>query len=469
MTRILAQYVSLEMAALGLIELILSFFLIQAILSIPAFFHVPGFDAAGGLATLLPLSPAATHLTSAHLTSATNLAAMFTVITAATAATIGLYRPEVCLERRRLVASAAAAGLLAFPVLLLVSDGFHIALTVRVIFWLALALLVWQAGILATHVAFSAVLKRETMVRRIAILGTDRRAVGLAEMLASRRFRLFEPVAATDLATLSPAALRQQRIWGVVVADQAEAREDDTVLLDSKLRGTRVLSVSAFCERHLGRIDLETVDAHWLLRAEGFSQGRLANGLKRALDVFVSVTLLVLTLPVMLMTALLIKLDSPGPVLYRQQRIGLHNEVFTLLKFRSMRVDAEASGAPRWAQQRDPRITRVGRFIRPMRIDELPQLINVLLGEMSMIGPRPERPHFVQQLAQVIPLYRHRAYVKPGITGWAQVNYPYGASVEDAREKLAYDLYYVKNRGLLLDVLILCATVRVILFREGAR
>ncbi len=162
-------------------------------------------------------------------------------------------------------------------------------------------------------------------------------------------------------------------------------------------------------------------------------------------------------------------MDSPGPVLYRQQRVGLHGEPFTLLKFRSMTNDAEQGGNPLWASQQDPRITRVGSLIRPMRIDELPQLINVLRGEMSMIGPRPERPHFVEQLARVIPLYGERSYVKPGITGWAQVNYPYGASVEDARQKLSYDLYYVKNRSLLLDLLILLATVRVILFREGAR
>ena len=171
----------------------------------------------------------------------------------------------------------------------------------------------------------------------------------------------------------------------------------------------------------------------------------------------------------MLLTAVLIRIDSRGPVLYRQRRTGLHGGSFTLLKFRSMTFDAEQGGDPRWASQQDPRITRVGNFIRPMRIDELPQLINVLRGEMSMIGPRPERPHFVEQLAQAIPLYSVRSYVKPGITGWAQVNYPYGASVEDARQKLSYDLYYVKNRSLLLDLLILFATIRVILFREGAR
>ncbi len=408
MTRILAQYVSLETAALGLIELILSFLIVEAFLNVP-----------GG--------PAALNLVSSGLdTHLTNLAAMFAVITAAIAVTIGLYRPEVCLERRRLVVTAAAAGIVAFPILLLVGGGFHISLTGRVIFWLALVLLVWQASILATHLAFSAMVRRDGMVRRVLILGSERRTARLVELIRGRQVRLFEPVVAAAIPSLSPGPLRQQ-------------------------------------------IDLETVDAHWLLCAEGFAQGRVTNALKRTLDVAVSLSLLVLTLPVMLVTALAIKLDSPGPVLYRQQRLGLHDKPFTLCKFRSMRVDAEAGGDPRWAQQQDPRVTRVGRLIRAMRIDELPQLINVLAGEMSMIGPRPERPHFVEQLTRVIPLYRQRAYVKPGITGWAQVNYPYGASVEDAREKLSYDLYYVKNRSLLLDLLILMATVRVILFREGAR
>jgi exopolysaccharide biosynthesis polyprenyl glycosylphosphotransferase len=452
MTRIIAQYVSLETAALGLIELILSFVIVEAFLNV-----VPGGHAA--------LGPVSSGL-DANLT---DLAIIFAVITAGIATTIGLYRPEVCLERRRLVVTAAVAGLVAFPVLLLVSGSFHIGLTRRVIFWLVLVLLVWQAGILVTHLAFSAVVRRDGMVRRVLILGSERRTLRLAAMLRSRRTRLFEPVLASSLPTLSPDHLRQQRIWGVIVSDQAEAEPTAATLLDSKLRGARVLSFTAFHERHLGRIDLDSVDAHWLLCAEGFAQGLVTTALKRMLDLLVSLSLLVLTLPVMLVTGLLIKLDSQGPVLYRQQRLGLHGKVFTLCKFRSMRVDAEVGGNPRWAQLQDPRITRVGRFIRPMRIDELPQLINVLLGEMSMIGPRPERPHFVEQLSRVIPLYGQRAYVKPGITGWAQVNYPYGASVEDAREKLAYDLYYVKNRSLLLDVLILFATVRVILFREGAR
>jgi lipopolysaccharide/colanic/teichoic acid biosynthesis glycosyltransferase len=172
---------------------------------------------------------------------------------------------------------------------------------------------------------------------------------------------------------------------------------------------------------------------------------------------------------VMILTAIAIRLDTKGPVFYRQTRVGVNGQPFTLLKFRSMRLDAEAGGKPRWASQDDPRITRVGGFIRLSRIDELPQLINVLKGEMGFIGPRPERPEFVSELTAAIPLYPRRACVKPGITGWAQDSYPYGASVDDARQKLSYDLYYIKYRSLLLDLLILIATIRVILFREGSR
>ena len=372
-------------------------------------------------AALAVLGPMASGL-DANLT---NLAAIFAVVTAGIATTIGLYRPEVCLERRHLVVTAAVAGLVAFPILLLVSGGFHIDLTGWVMFWLALVLMVWQAGILATHLAFSAVVPRDGMVRRVLILGSEPRAVRLAEMLRSRRVRLFEPVIAAGAShplaqPASPAAHlgRRRRRPG------SERNPTPPTLLDSKLRGTRVLSATAFCEQHLGRIDLDTVDAHWLLCAEGFAQGRLTNVLKRALDVTGQPVAAGADPAGDAADRAADQARQPGtgalpPAAPRPARRGVH-----LFKFRSMRVDAEARGNPRWAQQQDPRVTRVGRFIRPMRIDELPQLINVLLGEMSMIGPRPERPHFVEQLSQVIPLYRQRAYVKPGITGWAQVNYP---------------------------------------------
>jgi lipopolysaccharide/colanic/teichoic acid biosynthesis glycosyltransferase len=193
-----------------------------------------------------------------------------------------------------------------------------------------------------------------------------------------------------------------------------------------------------------------------------------ADALRRARDVACCLLLLALMLPLMLLVACLIKAESPGPVLYRQDRVGLHGRVFTLLKLRSMRLDAEAGG-PCWAAQRDRRVTRIGGFIRICRIDELPQLINVLRGDMSLIGPRPERPFFTEQLTQVIHQYDERTRVLPGITGWAQVSYPYGASVEDARVKLNYDLYYIRNQTMQFDLLILFATVRVVLFGVGAR
>jgi exopolysaccharide biosynthesis polyprenyl glycosylphosphotransferase len=197
--------------------------------------------------------------------------------------------------------------------------------------------------------------------------------------------------------------------------------------------------------------------------------GYRAEVIKRLSDVVISLGLLAFSLPLMLVVALLIKCDSRGPVFYSQERVGLRGHVFKLLKFRSMRLDAEAVGQPVWASQNDPRITRVGAIIRALRIDELPQLLNVLRGEMSLVGPRPERPYFVRQLARAIPEYEERLSVKPGITGWAQVNYPYGASVEDAQAKLSYDLHYITNRSFPLDLLILFSTIRVVLFREGAR
>jgi exopolysaccharide biosynthesis polyprenyl glycosylphosphotransferase len=194
-----------------------------------------------------------------------------------------------------------------------------------------------------------------------------------------------------------------------------------------------------------------------------------AEFIKRLTDLLIACSLIAFTLPLMLIAALVIKCDSRGPVFYRQERVGLNGRRFALLKFRSMRQDAEADGRPVWAAARDDRITWVGGFMRRTRIDELPQLFNVLCGEMSLVGPRPERPHFVDHLGKIIPFYDERHTVLPGITGWAQVNYPYGASVEDARQKLAYDLYYIANRSLLLDLRILLATVAVVIFQKGAR
>lgn len=239
-------------------------------------------------------------------------------------------------------------------------------------------------------------------------------------------------------------------------------------LIDCRINGVPVTDLAGFYERVRGEIPIESLKASWLIYGEGFAQDGRRAFVKRAFDIVASIALLIPTLPLMALTALAIRLESEGPVIYRQERVGRGGRSFMCLKFRSMRLDAEADGVARWASVGDTRVTRTGRFIRKLRIDELPQLLNVLRGEMSFVGPRPERPSFVAELKRDIPFYDVRHSVKPGLTGWAQVRYTYGASVEDARKKLEYDLYYVKNHSLFLDLLILIETVRVVLFREGA-
>jgi len=240
-------------------------------------------------------------------------------------------------------------------------------------------------------------------------------------------------------------------------------------LLRIKTTGVHVNEFSSFLERETGRVDLDTVNPSWLIFSDGFSSGRaLSSAAKRLFDIAASALLLAITAPVIVLFALLVKIDSRGPAFYRQSRVGLFGENFHVLKLRSMRTDAEVAGA-QWAAKDDPRVTRVGRFIRKVRIDELPQAWTVLKGKMSFVGPRPERPEFVADLEEQLPYYAERHMVKPGITGWAQVNYPYGASIEDSRHKLEYDLYYAKNYTPFLDFLIILQTLRVVLWSEGAR
>jgi sugar transferase (PEP-CTERM system associated) len=240
-------------------------------------------------------------------------------------------------------------------------------------------------------------------------------------------------------------------------------------LLDFKLSGVQVIDGEAFCERQVGLVPLENLRASWLLAGDGFAVGMYRDSVKRTFDVVVSGLLMLIAVPVLALAAALIKLDSAGPVIYSQQRVGRHRRPFTIYKLRSMGCDSEADGRAQWTQVDDARITRIGRVLRNSRIDELPQLINVLKGEMSFVGPRPERPEFVSELSRTIPFYDVRHSVKPGITGWSQVRYPYGASIDDARAKLCYDLYYVKNHSLFLDLVILLDTLRVVIFSKGAR
>ena len=239
-------------------------------------------------------------------------------------------------------------------------------------------------------------------------------------------------------------------------------------LLDCKVNGIQVFDLASYFEKTLGQIRLDSLYAGWLIFGDGFSQGYLRTRVKRISDIFFSMILLIVALPVMLVTALLIALEDGFPVFYRQERVGLNGRTFDVIKFRSMRLDAEKDGMPVWARSADDRVTRVGRVIRKMRIDELPQLFCVLNGDMSLVGPRPERPFFVDQLTREIPFYALRHSVKPGLTGWAQVCFHYGSTVEDAAEKLQYDLYYVKNHSLFLDLVVLFETVGVVITGKGA-
>ena len=240
-------------------------------------------------------------------------------------------------------------------------------------------------------------------------------------------------------------------------------------LLECRLRGIGVEDWLTFYEKQTGKILVTNLRPSWLIFSDGFVKTQLTRALKRSVDLVLSVIGLALSLPLVALIALAIKIDSRGPVLFRQERVGQNGRIFVLNKFRSMRADAEDTSGPVWAILGDPRITRVGKWLRRIRLDELPQFLNVLMGDMSFIGPRPERPEFVRLLQRQIPFYMGRHSLKPGITGWAQVRHQYAASVEDSLEKLQYDLYYVKNLSPLLDLLILLGSVQVILFGRGAR
>ncbi|WP_395403774.1 TIGR03013 family XrtA/PEP-CTERM system glycosyltransferase [Pseudoduganella sp. UC29_106] len=238
-------------------------------------------------------------------------------------------------------------------------------------------------------------------------------------------------------------------------------------LLECKTFGIQVTDAATFFERETCQIRVDSLQPSWLVFGGGFDQSYVRTFMKRTFDVLVSLAILAVSLPVMVLTAIAIALEDGAPVFYEQERVGKDGRLFKVLKFRSMYKNAEKNGTPQWASKNDPRITRVGNIIRKLRIDELPQILNVLKGEMSFVGPRPERPYFVDQLNERVPFYDVRHSIKPGITGWAQVRYGYGDSIEDALQKLQYDLYYVKNNSLLLDVLVLIDTFKVVMFRGG--
>jgi sugar transferase (PEP-CTERM system associated) len=324
--------------------------------------------------------------------------------------------------------------------------------------------------------------------RRVLIIGVGDYARRIEQLVAANANRGFLVVDYLRLANEAPRIRsnyidHRRNLGGRSIAQIADEKLVDEVvvalrdrrglpagdLLDCKLSGINVSEYLTFWERETGKIDLEALNPSWLFYSDGFRANWYTNLVKRLFDIVVSLIAVAVTLPIIALIAAAIRLEGAGPIFYAQERVGLNGRRFRLMKFRSMSVNAETDGVPVWAATNDQRITRIGALIRKTRIDEIPQVFNVLRGDMSFIGPRPERPFFVETLMKEIPYYNERHRVKPGISGWAQINYPYGASVEDAREKLTYDLYYVKNRSLFLDLVILLPTARVVLWPEGVR
>jgi len=396
---------------------------------------------------------------------------------------VGVYGPEALRSVRFAIARLVVAAMLGF---LLLSIIFFVAPPVS--FWRSsLLYAMWFAliGMVAVRVALKDLLGGDRFKRRLLVLGAGPRAARI-EALAQRpetgvavvgfvgmndgATSVAGAVNRADIASLPNHLLRLGASEVVLALEERRNALPLNDLLRIKTTGVPVHDFSSFLERETGRVDLDSLNPSWLIFSDGFSAGRrLSSAGKRLFDVTVSLLLLLLAWPLILLTALAVKLESKGPAFYRQRRVGLYGETFEVIKLRSMRTDAEVGGKAVWAQKDDPRLTRVGAFIRKVRIDELPQAWSVLKGEMSFVGPRPERPQFVADLEARLPYYAERHVVKPGITGWAQINYPYGASVADAREKLEYDLYYAKNYTPFLDILILLQTARVILWPAGAR
>lgn len=334
---------------------------------------------------------------------------------------------------------------------------------------------------------FYAVMGKDAFKRKVLVLGSGERARQLLDDLTTpfnrKGFSLAGFVPLPGEQTIIPEDqllrlpysiyqhVRSHPVSEIVVAvDDRRKGLPMEDLLECKMEGIGIVDGVAFYERESRKVALEMITRGWLVFTDGFTVSSVSGLGKRALDILASTTLLVLALPLMALTALAIKIEEgfKAPIFYSQERVGLDGRVFKVHKFRSMRTDAEKNGAV-WAQKNDARVTRVGAFIRKVRIDEIPQVINVLNGTMAFVGPRPERPMFVEKLSESIPFYNERHRVKPGITGWAQLCFAYADSEEDNREKLRYDLYYIKNQSLLLDLLIIIQTVEVVLFKKGSR
>jgi sugar transferase (PEP-CTERM system associated) len=465
--RILGQYIPTSLAVLAVIEALLCFLALYAAVMLRFQVGVKQLpELAGEFGPLWPRGVA------------------FSIIVVTCLLAFGLYN-----TRQRTQLSGTLARLL---LALLVSSCVFAALFYffpsRHLFRGVAALTVVLAvcGVLTSRLVFVRVVEDELFKRRVLVFGAGYAAAAINRVRRPADRHTFVLVGFVRPPSEEP-AVPSERVFDsegdlcalcerlgvtevVVAMDDRRRGFPIPELLECRLAGLEVTELLTFLERETGRVHIDVLNPSWMIFGQGFKRDPLRLFSSRALDLFTSLAVLVVALPAMLLTFIAIKIEDgwQAPALYRQARVGLGGSVFKVVKFRSMRQDAEQNGA-QWAQHADPRVTHVGAIIRKLRIDELPQVINVLRGHMSFVGPRPERPEFVAQLADKIPYYSQRHCVKPGITGWAQLCYPYGSSENDALEKLQYDLYYIKNNSLLLDLAILIQTAEVVLFGKGAR
>ncbi len=341
-------------------------------------------------------------------------------------------------------------------------------------------LLILTIGLIGWRVGFGWLVQLPILVERIYVLGTGERAQRLVQGLrqnpelgvevASWTGKLEGAVTRESVAEHLMEIVHQQKVHRVIVAmPDRRGTIPMRELLDLRMQGVKIEEATSWLEKMSGKIEIENLYPSWLIFADGFRRSSTFIVVRRLLSVVISLSGLIMSAPLWPLVMLIVKLDSPGPMFYTQRRVGKAGHIFHVIKFRTMRQDAEAASGPQWAGKNDPRITRVGRFLRSSRLDEIPQLWCVLKGDMAFVGPRPERPEFVESLTKEIPYYGVRHIVRPGLTGWAQIKYKYGSTVQDALEKLQYDLFYIKNASIGLDLLIMFQTVKTVLLRRGAQ
>jgi len=343
----------------------------------------------------------------------------------------------------------------------------------------AVGLLILTFALIGWRLGFTWLVQLPILVERVYVLGTGERAQRVVQGLrqnpelgveiASWTGKMEGAVTRESVAAHLMEAVHKQKVHRVIVATpDRRGTIPMQELLKLRMQGVKIEEATSWLEKIYGKIEVENLYPSWLVFGEGFRRNTIVKGVRRAISIIISLIGLIVALPLLPFIILAIRLDSEGPIFYTQTRVGKGGRLFKVVKFRTMRQDAEAASGPRWAGDKDPRVTRVGKFLRGSRLDEIPQMWCVLKGEMAFVGPRPERPEFIEMLATEIPYYGVRHMVRPGLTGWAQVNYKYGSTVEDAREKLQYDLFYIKNVSIGLDLLIMFQTVKTVLLGRGA-